>query len=204
MNKLSIAFSALAFVTLSTSLQTPNSVSAQTRCNLTEATAPSVRGLRLGLTTQQFLALFPGITKKRDMKDTIERLKSTEVEPVYIGFDPIAGGDAQQFAGIGSVAATVYKGRVVDFNVQYDGATWRNVDEWIAKLSESFTLPRSQEWVVGPNESPNKVVRCDAVMIEAAIQGGSASLRVQHTGYLREIEDRARAAEEKRRQEIKP
>lgn len=203
MNKFAVAFFALAFVTMSAISQASNTQPAQTRCNLTEATAPSVRGLRLGMTTQQLLAVFPGITKKKEMKDAIEKAKSaTGLEAVYLGFDPATDGDAQQFAGVGSVSAGLYKARVVDFSVQYLGAT-STVDAWIAKLSETFKLPSAQDWELGPDEAPNKVLRCNGILIEAAIQGGSASISVRNTESLKEIE-RRKAAEEKRRQEIKP
>jgi hypothetical protein len=157
------------------------------------------------MSAQQFLALFPGITKKRETRDAIEKAKSTTgADAVQLAVDPKTDGDARQFADIESVAATFYKGHVVDFTVQYGGATWRNVDEWIAKLAESFSLARAQDWVVGPDESPNKVLRCNGVMIEAAIQGGSASIRVKNTGDQREIEERTRAAEDKQRHDVKP
>lgn len=200
-----IALSAVALQMLSSSSQASNPYPVQTRCNLTEATAPNVRGLRLGMNTQQFLALFPAITRKKEMRDTIEKLRSASGdEVVTLGFDPVIDGNAQSFAGVESVGAAVYKGRVMDFVAQYGGANWRNVDEWVAKLSEAFNLARPQEWVLGPNESPNKVLNCDGIQIEAAIQGGSASIRVRNAGYLRESEERAKAAEDKKRRDVKP
>jgi hypothetical protein len=156
------------------------------------------------MTTQQLLAVFPGITKKKEMKDAIEKAKSaTGVEAMYLGFDPATDGDAQQFAGVVSVSAGLYRARVVDFSVQYVGATW-TVDSWIATLSEAFKLPSAQDWVLGPDEAPNKVLKCDGILIEAAIQGGSASIRIRNTEYLKETEERTKAADEKKRQEIKP
>jgi len=205
MNNLAIASFALAFVMLPAPSHASGSSPGQTRCNLTETTGPGVRGLRPGMGTQQFLALFPGITKKREMRDAIEKAKSTTgADAVYLGVTPVTDGDARQFAGIESVAATFYKGHVVDFTVQYGGASWRNIDEWIAKLAESFNLPRAQDWQFGPDESPNKVLRCNGIMIEAAIQGGSASIRVRNTGYMDEVEARTKAAEDKQRRDVKP
>ena len=203
MNKIAIAFSALAFVTLSAPSQASSPTPAQARCNLTEATAPSIRGLRLGMNTQQLLALFPGIAKKKEMKDAVERAKSaTSAEVAYLVFDPATDGDAQQFAGVGSVSAGLYKARVVDLSVLYDGAT-STVDAWIGRLSEVFKLPSAPNWRQGPSEAPNKVLRCAGIVIEAAIQGGSASVRLTSSEYLKEIDERKKA-EEKKRQEIKP
>lgn len=231
MNKLAIAFFALVLVTLSASSQASNPYPAQTRCNLTEATAPSVRGLRLGMTTQQLLAVFPSVMKKKEMKDAAEKAQpatgsefvlpgiankkemdaidkaksATGNEAVYLGFDPASdGADRQQFAGVTAVSAAVYKARVVDFGIQYDGATWRNIDEWVAKVSESLVLPGKDSWVTGPSEHPNKVLRCDGIEIEAGIQGGGSSIRVTNTAYFRAIEEQGRAAEDKKRQQVKP
>jgi hypothetical protein len=206
MNKLAIAFFALAFVTLSASSQASNPYPAQTRCNLTDATAPNVRGLRLSMTTPQLLALFPGVAKKKEMKEAIEKANSAAGgETVYLGFDPETdGADPQQFAGVTSVSAAVYKAHVVDFSIQYGGATWRTIDEWVAKVSETLVLPGKDSWMTGPSEHPNKVLRCDGIEIEAGIQGGTASIRVTNTSYFKFIEEQGKAAEDKKRREVKP
>ena len=138
------------------------------------------------------------------MKDTLERARAAGSEVVYLSFDPATDAGRDRFAGVESVGVGVYKGRVADFTVVYGGATWRTIDEWVAKLSESFNLPGGQEWVAGPSENPNKVLRCGNIEIEAAIQGGSGSIRVRNTEPLREAQERARAEEERRRRAFKP
>ena len=205
MNKLVIAFVALAFVTISAVSQASNPQPARPKCNLTEATAPSFRGLRLGMSTQQLLALFPGSSKRREMKDSIEKAKAaTGNEAAYLAFDPGADGDAQQFGGVESVSAGVNKGRVIDLSIQYGGATWKDIDEWVAKLSEALKLQGPGDWTAGPNENPNKVLRCEGIEIEAAIQGGGSSIRMTNTEYFSGVLERAKAAEDKKRREIKP
>jgi hypothetical protein len=157
------------------------------------------------MSAEQLLALFPGITKKREMKDAIEKAKSTAGgEAVYFGFDPATDGDAQLFVGVTSVSAAVYKARVVEFTIQYGDATWRNIDEWVTKLSETLVLPGKNDWVTGASESPNKVLRCNGIEIEAGIQGGSASIRVTNTAYIKAMEEQVRAAEENKRRQVKP
>ncbi|HXI92263.1 MAG TPA: hypothetical protein VNO24_19810 [Blastocatellia bacterium] len=204
MNKLAIAFVALAFVTISTISQASNPQPALPKCNLTEATAPTVRGLRLGMSTQQLLALFPGSSKRKEMKEAVEKAKAaTGNEAAYLVFDPATEGDAKQFGGVESVSAGVNKGRVIDFSIQYGGATWRDVDEWVAKLSESLKLQGAGDWTVGPSENPNKVLRCEGIEIEAAIQGGGSSIRIRNMEDVKVVADR-NAADEKKRREIKP
>jgi hypothetical protein len=203
MNKLAVAFLALAFVTVPVISQASTTQRAKTKCNLTDNSAPSVRGLRLGMSTQELLALFPGVTNRREMKDAIEKAKSgAGGEVVYLGFEAATEGDAQQFAGVVSVAAGVAKARVVDFSIQYAGATWSTIDEWVTKLSETLKLPGKGNWTAGMSESPNKVLRCGGIEIEAAIQGDGASIRITNTAFFKPTDDRA--AEQKKRREFKP
>ena len=205
MYKLAIASFAFLFVIVSGVSQASSRQPLQVRCNLTEATSPSVRGLRLGMSAQQLLALFPGSTKRREIKDAVEKATAgTGTEATYLGFDPATDGNGRQFEGVESILAGVYKGRVVDFSIQYGDATWSTIDEWIAKLSEALKLQSAQYWVVGPSENPNKILKCDGILIEGAIQGGGSSIRISNLAYLKEIEERTKAAEEKKRRESKP
>src|SRR5437870_12363709 len=75
----------------------------QSKCNLTEANGPNIRGLRLGMSTSEVLALFPGVTKKKEMKEAIDKAKSTSCsETVYFAVDPGADAVKGQFGGLQS------------------------------------------------------------------------------------------------------
>lgn len=201
MKKLAIAFLTLASMTLSAYSQAPN----QPGCSLTETSSPSIRGLRLGMTTQQLLALFPSSTKRREIKEALERAKAaTSEEAVYLAFEPGTDAPKGQFADVGSVSAGLYKGKAVDLEIQYVSPGWESIDEWVAKLSGALQLPGAQSWDVGPSETPNRVLKCAGIEIEARIQGGGGSVRVRNTELFRGLEERANAAEEKRRRDFKP
>ena len=205
MNRIAIAFSALALMTMPAYAQQPSPPSQplpQAQCGLTEATSPNVRGVRLGMTTEQLLALFPGSTRRRDFKDALERVKSARSdETARLSFDAVdASGDT--FSGVDSVALGLIRGRVTEFTIIYVGPTWRNVDEWIAKLSESLRLPGARRWAVGPNEAPSKVLKCTGIEIEAAIQGGGGSITIR--GAEPKGGDRRNPGEEKQRRDFKP
>jgi hypothetical protein len=157
------------------------------------------------MSLEQLLALFPGSSKRKEMKDAIDRAKSANSgEVVYLSFLPATDASGDRFAGIDSVSAGIYKGRVMDFSVVYVGPTWRTIDEWVMKLSESFNLPGVQEWMVGPNENPNKVLKCGGIEIEAAIQGGGGSIQVRNTESLKGMQERDIGEEERRRRVFKP
>jgi hypothetical protein len=138
------------------------------------------------------------------MKEMLEKARAAGSEVVYLSFNPATDASGNQFAGVESVGASIYKGRVADFTVFYIGATWRTIDEWVAKLSESFNLPGGPEWVAGPSENPNKVLKCGGIEIEAAIQGDSGSIKVRNTEPLKDAQERARTEEERRRRAFKP
>ena len=210
MNRIAIAFSALALMTMPAYAQQPSQPSQpsqplpQAQCVLTEATSPSVRGVRLGMTTEQLLALFPGSTRRRDLKDALERVNGARSDEIaHLSFDAAVDASGDSFADVDSVALSLNKGRVTEFTVIYVGPTWRNVDEWIAKLSESLKLPGARRWVLGSSEGPNKVLKCSGIEIEAAIQGGGASITIRLTQQVKGG-DRKNTGEEKQRREFKP
>lgn len=196
MKKAVVTFFSLAFIAIP--VHVTSQVVGQSRCTLTEATAPEVHGIKLGSSVDQVVALFPNSTKSKETKDAIAKAKAGDASEIaYVAFDPTR-------AGVDSVAVGFGRGRVVDFTVTYGGVTWRNVDEWVAKLAETLKLPGAQDWVVGPNEAPNKVLRCGGVEVEAAILGGGSLIRVRNTQLSKVADDRNAAAEDRKRREFKP
>jgi hypothetical protein len=205
MRRIAISFFTLTLILIPAYSRARGQQPGQPNCMLTAANSPAVREVRLGMSLQQLLALFPASSKRKEMKDAIERAKAaTGNEAVYLLFDPINDGGSERFAGIESVLVGVNKGQVVDFNVLYVGPTWRGVDEWVEKLKETFGLPGAQGWVESASENPNKILKCKGVEIEAGIQGGGGSMRVRNTEYNKAMGDRKEAEEEKKRKEFKP
>ena len=193
MKRMVMIFFALA----STLIPAYAQVTTQSNCMIT------VRDIRLGMSLQQLLALFPASSKRKEMADALERAKATTGnETVYLVFNPATDGGSQRFAGVDSVMAGVYKGQVVDFTVVYVGPTWNTVDEWVEKLRESFGLPGARGWMAGPSENPSKILKCRGAEIEAGIQGGSGSIRVRNTENMG-MDERKESGEQKKR-EFKP
>jgi hypothetical protein len=203
MKRMVTAFLALALNTIPAYAQIATPQSGTTGCTITEATAPGVRGVRLGMSVDQVLALFPSSNRRREMKEAIDRARAaSEGETVYLVFDPATDARAGSFDDVSGVAVGLNRGRVTDFSIIYVGPSWRSVDEWIGKLAESLKLPGARSWTVGPNETPNKVLRCKGVEIEAAIQGGGASIRVRNTDKLQR--EGTASEEARRRRDFKP
>ncbi|HLG17171.1 MAG TPA: hypothetical protein VJH03_22155 [Blastocatellia bacterium] len=177
---------------------------AQRTCGMTATSSPAVRGVRLAMSLEQVVALFPGVNKRKETRASLEPAKTAAAsETVYLAFEPAIDSTGDQFAGVSTVAVGLRNGRVVDFSVQYVGPTWRTIDEWVEKLSETLKLPKAKRWAAGPNESPNRVLKCDGIEIEAAIQGGGASIRIRDTEHQSDEEALVKA-EKKQRREFKP
>ena len=202
MKRIVIGFVSLTLISI-TAYLTATSQPAQSRCSLTEADSPSVRGLRLGMTAEQVIALFPGSAKNKDMKTALDKARSTTGrETVYLSFDSSTSANKERFADVGSISVGFYKAQVKDLDVEYVGPTWATVDEWVAKLSEAFKLPGLEAWVAGPSENPNKVLKCNGIEIEAATQGGGASIRIRDTEFS--TREGTNAGDERKRREFKP
>jgi hypothetical protein len=182
---------------------------AQSTCRLKEADAPDIRGIRLGLSAADLLALFPGSADKKEIKDALATgAASGANEMVTVSFQPALYPSRDRFARIDSISASLYKGRLVAFNVVYigpatNGPTWRNVDEWIAKLSEAFSLPGARQWAAGSGENPSKFLKCDGVEVEAVVAAGTGAISVRNTSSMKSEQESA-AEQEKKRREFKP
>jgi len=156
------------------------------------------------MSSQQAIDLFPAAIKRREMKDDIDRAKAGGNEVVYLAFEPAGDGGGDRFAGVASVVTGVQKNRVVDFRIAYAGPTWSSIEEWVGKLSETLNLPAARDWVVGPTEDSNKVLRCSGIQIEASTQGGGATLRVRTNESFREHAAHTGSSDESKRREFKP
>lgn len=178
---------------------------AQSNCNLTAADSPNIRDIRLGMSLQQLLALFPASNRRKEMKEALEKARETTGnEIVYLSFNPATDGSSERLSGIDSVLVGMHKGQVVDFHVSYAGPTWNTVEEWIEKLSQTLGLPKAKAWVVGPNENPNKILKCKEVEIEAGLQGAGASIRIRNMKFVKGVDERKEEEEERKRRAFKP
>jgi hypothetical protein len=204
MNKIVTSVIALAFVVIPTQAQVKRPLLAGD-CDLKEANSPSIRGVRLGMTPAQALAVFPGARERTEIEEALKGIKAGgHGEVVYLTFYPAADAPKGDFAGVDSVSVGVHDGRVIDLLVIYVGISWSSVDEWVGKLSETLRLPGLRSWAVGPSEMPNKVLKCKGVEVEAGIQGGGASIRIRNTAALNAVEDSHNAGEKKERRMFRP
>ena len=206
MIRIVMAVLALALVTVPTNARVNPPQLTGANCDLTEATSPTIRGVKLGMTMPQSVGLFPGARERAEITDAVKRIKAgTGHEVVYLSFYPATDAPSKSdFAGVDSIGVGIFDGRVIDLLVTYVGVTWNSIDEWVGKLSETLRLPPAGAWMAGPSEAPNKVLKCKGVDIEAAIQGGGASIRIRNSEAFKTLETHQNPDDKRERRGFKP
>ena len=162
-------------------VQTPaqtSNASAQEKptCQLTLAGAPDIKGLRLGMTTEEVLTLFPGSKEDTDVRPFLSRPPSQFGESELL-IRPAKYESKEKFAGIKQITFTLLDGRVSDFTVGYDGPEYSHVDKFVAKFIEGTSLPTTDQWeaYVGMDNSL-KILRCTDFETNVFIGGPGGNL----------------------------
>ena len=154
-----------------------NSASGQDKptCQLTLAGAPDIKGLKLGMTPEQVLALFPGSNEDAEIRSSLSKPPSQfGVSSFLVRPDKYQSKD--NFAGISQITFTLLDGRVSSFSVGYNGPEYSHVDKFVAKFVEGTSLPAVDQWeaYVGM-DNQLKILKCSEVEVRvfAGGQGGN-------------------------------
>jgi hypothetical protein len=183
----------------------------QTKCTLSAAQSPAIRGIQLGMNSDQLLALFP------ESPANSNAVALAAADPNYgvarLSFQPpfLSSPAKERFVGIDSIQTTLFDGSVSELRITYVGSNshpakgpfWRNVDDFITKLSDAFALPPAKEWL--ESSQVNKTLQCTGFTVDASIANGTGSIALRiATAYEDTVRQRALADQEKRRREFKP
>jgi hypothetical protein len=192
--------------------QTSGIPPSQSNCSIAEA--PAIRGIKLGMTANEILALLPeGNENQINKRAVAEAERPPHHGVAHLSFQHALYPPSviDRFAGIESAHITLFDGHVVDVRVSYSGPSsyprgpaWESIDAFVTKLSESLGLPESKYWVYQYSGSNSKVVKCPAFEIEAATLNRQGSIRIHSNGDEEKARQRAAAEEERLRREFKP
>ena len=201
----------VVFVPLPALAQTAGQPLSQTQCSLTVAESPAIRGLKLGLSAEQLLSLFPGSLERPEIKNAIDNAQgSPNYGVARLSFRSSAYSSTfrDRFTGVDSIDVELFDGKVARFRVTYlgpltspRGPRWPNVDGFIARLSEAFALPDPENW--NYVSSDFKTLKCNGFEIRASNPNASGSILFS-TAFEKTAWQRAEAEEERRRREFKP
>jgi hypothetical protein len=166
-------------------------------CTLTLAGAPTIHGIKLGMSKQEVLSLFPGDKEGAEIRATLAQpagrfgMTSLDITPVE---------SKDRFNGIRHVTLRLVDGRVYNFRISYDGPAWPNVDEFVGKFVDQTNLPRADQWeaYVGM-DTQLKTLSCSGFAVQLFAGGSDGNLNyaditdVAANKALRERRAKARA-----------
>ncbi|MDT7602411.1 MAG: hypothetical protein QOF61_408 [Acidobacteriota bacterium] len=145
-------------------------------CSLTVAQVPGVGALRLGMTTEQVLALFPGSREDPEVRSGISRPAS----PLGVSdftIRPDRYQSKEKYAGISQITLNLLDGHVSTFSIGYNGPEWPHVDKFVAKFIEGTNLPAADAWeAYAGMETQLKLLTCKDFEIRVFAGGPGGNL----------------------------
>jgi hypothetical protein len=176
---------------------------AQGTCTLKVAQVPSIGGLRLGMTPDEVLALFPGSREDGEVRAALSAPASgLGISGFFI--QPQKYSSKAKFATASHITFTLLDGRISSLNVSYNGPEWKHVDQFVTKFSEGSKLPPASAWeaYVGM-DTQLKTLKCRD--FEISLFAGGKNVRNINYIEIRDMEAkrklterRAKAAEAKK------
>jgi hypothetical protein len=167
-------------------------------CSLNAAQVTGIGALRLGMTPEQVLALFPGSGEDPEVRSSLSRPAS----PLGVSsftIRPSRYQSKEKFAGVRQILFNLLDGRVSTFTLSYDGPEWSHVDKFVAKVIEGTNLPPAEEWEAYPGmETQLKFLTCEdfEIRVFAGGQGGNLNYVLMNdlvaARTLKERRDKAR------------
>ena len=171
------------------------------KCSLTLAQAPTIRDVRLGMSLEEVLKMFPGSSDDPYVR---AQLSTADQRFGMVGFSiPTNLLPRPKFAGVDSVSVTFLDNRLSEYAFTYAGIEWKNVDEFISRFSEAFNLPGPDTWE-GSNLPFSKKLHCQGFEMWASANAGGSWIRIRIPEAQKIISDREEAQKEKARKEFKP
>jgi Domain of unknown function (DUF4177) len=195
----------------------------QPQCSVPLDRAPSIRGLRLGMSADELLSLLAFNNDSRLPVETA--LKNAGLAPNYgLATFRLSPRDStmmevrEKFAGVNSFSFTTFDGRLVEINVIYSRRSpdlypsW-TIDEWTAKISSSFSLPGANYWEPS-SSNDQRTLKCKGLEVEAVINPPvytilpalgiyrTPSLTIIDPSYRQVLDQRVKSDQEKKQREF--
>ena len=119
------------------------------KCKLTQAQAPAIRGLRLGMTGDELFAIFPA--NGREEFDRVQQLKCAELHPNYgyasFQFTPSNYATKDRFMGVDSLTLGLFDRKVVYISASYSNTPkFDCAGQLMEIITRQFGLPEFKTW----------------------------------------------------------
>jgi hypothetical protein len=174
--------------------QTPGAATSD--CKLTKAQAPVIRGLRLGLTVNQVLALFPGAERDERLKQQLRNrfgFQSLSIVPhEYVVGD--------RFLGVKSISFAFLDDHLTYYSLNYNGPEWKDTAQFASRVAEVLRLPNVESW---KNVDGNNLgLVCNGFQL--TVTPNVINLKDLQTDVNRVVRERAEVPKEEARRNFKP
>ena len=137
--------------------------------------APSIKGLKLGMTIDEVLAAFPGSKEDPEVRAYLSR-PPTQFGATEFAIKPEKYENKAEFSNINRITFSLLDGRVSLVSLHYNGPAWEHVDKFIEKVAGEVNLPAVQHWdaYVGQDNQLKTLTCTDfSVRVNAAGEGGN-------------------------------
>lgn len=172
---------------------------APSSCTMTLAQAPRIIGLKLGMTVEDVLALFPGSKNDREVAESLSRPPNPFGVSSFL-IKPERYSTQAKFAGVNQITFTLLDGRVSRFYIGYSGPEWKDVDEFVTRYFDGSNFPKADSWVAHVGlDTQLKTLKCRDFELIAFVggEGGNLNYVQMIDGVaqkkLKERRDKARA-----------
>jgi len=177
-----------------------STVQSNATCSLTMAAAPVLKGLKLGMTPDEVLALFPGSKEDAEVRARLSK-PANPLGVSDLAIRPAKFESRDKFAGVSQVTFNFLDGRASTVNVGYDGPAYSHVDEFVTKFVAGTNLPPPDQWQPYPGmDTQLKTLPCKdfEIRVFAGGEGGNLNyVLIRDLAADKELKDRRAKARAK-------
>jgi hypothetical protein len=168
----------------------------KSKCKLTLAQAPVIRGLRLGMTSDELFAIFTA--NGREEFDRVQQLKNAELYPNYgyasFQFDPSNYATKVRFTGIGRLTLGLFDRKVVSISVDYwNTPQFDRPGQAMEIITRQFGLPEFKDWPGSSEYLSYASLPCDGFTFQVYSGSGSISISLTDLAYIKIADERKKA-----------
>jgi hypothetical protein len=144
-------------------------------CDLSMSHA-GANGLKLGMTKEEVLALFPDSRKDAELSTAISTPPSSLGTLIFV-IRPQKYANQAEFKGISQVTFALLDNRVATLTVGYNGPQYAHVDKFVETIIQGTNLPPADQWqpYTGLDEQM-KTLTCSEFSVRAFIGGEAGNL----------------------------
>jgi len=160
---------------------------------------PVIEGLKLGMTVDEILGLFPGSKEDAELRTAVSAPQGRFGNSSWL-LIPSKYRSAANYKEVSRLTFTLLDGHVSSFTVSYNGPEWPHVDKFIETFVAGKNLPAADQWEPFEGmDTQMKTLTCDGFSIRIFHGGEGGNLNyvlVQDLDADRKLKERRKKARE--------